>query len=139
MLQKTQNILFNVGKNKDYKKSKQKENTGKYEFITNALFGTTSGDKKLLLACKLPSSLVESCFSISATELRQLSKSNRQKCDEIAKQGGDQIRDKYFPNYLQYWKARLFPTVEEVFGSGNGQFALDNVQSPILILEPDKT
>ncbi|CAJ1962433.1 unnamed protein product [Cylindrotheca closterium] len=134
MFHKTGNLHFNIGKNRDYKKLKP---ANKYCFIMQATFGSTT-NTDLLLACKFPSTLIEPYFELSPKELRDLAKVDRIKSDRIVKEGGDKVRAKFFP--LQYYKARLFPTVDEVFGGGGiSNFALDNVNAPILILEPDKT
>ncbi|KAL3928282.1 MAG: hypothetical protein SGBAC_012716 [Bacillariaceae sp.] len=127
---KADQIHFNIGKNKDFQKNP-----------LNSRAQQNNNNNKLLLACKLPSSLMEPYFEISALELRALSKTDRVKCDRIVREGGDKVRAKFFPQYLQYYKAKLLPTVEEVFGATAAtgkRFALDNVQTPILFLEPDK-
>jgi hypothetical protein len=127
-------VYFNIEKNSEFKKNKA---LGKYLFVNNACFGS-GVDSDRVLACKLPHEVTKDCFEKSAAELRALSKSNRAICDPIVKRGGDLVKEKYYME-IRFFKAKLYPTVEQIYHSSGSSFALNNIKNPILILQPDNT
>jgi hypothetical protein len=137
LVKKGGQMHFNIEKNKAYKK--KDKSSKKYEIAIHNTFGSSSSitdtATPAVLACKLPSHLVEPYFEKSPADLRTLSREQREVGQRIAAQGGEHVKEAFFGE--RYWKATLFPTADDVFAnSGAGQsYNLENVKSPILLLE----
>lgn len=117
LIQKGGNLHFNIGKDKRSGKKKQ------YHFEIHATFGVPESPE--LIACQLPSSILEPLFPISPAELRALTRTDRPASNQIVDQGGARIRQEFFGK-LQPWQATLIP----------GATALDDIQHPILLIQP---
>ncbi|KAL3924715.1 MAG: hypothetical protein SGILL_000873, partial [Bacillariaceae sp.] len=117
-------ITFNVVK---AKKNKRKEGSNdeqqrkpkkKYEYFVSSIFegvGSASNmSQKHAVACRIHPDLVEPHFPISATELRSMNRSEREKCGEITRVGGDKIKEVYF-HKVNSWIATLHLPPDQVF------------------------
>ncbi len=116
LIQKGGNLHFNIGKEKCAGKKQ-------YNFEIHATFGVL--ESPYVIACKLPSRIIEPLFQKSPAELRALTRTDRQASNRIVEEGGTRVRQEYFGK-LRTWKATLI----------EGTQSMDDIQNPILILEP---
>ena len=122
---------FNV--TKVPKSKQQKKLKKKYEYFTSALFGSSNTD--VSMSCRIHPDLLESCFEVSANDLRALSRSDRPRCTAITNSGGEAVRSTYFGK--REWQARLRRSTQEVFDeqSNGGKALLNDLKNPILMLQ----
>ncbi len=122
---------FNV--TKIPKSKQQKKSKKKYEYFTSALFGSSTTD--LSMSCRIHPDLLESCFEVSANDLRALSRTDRPRCTAITNSGGEAVRSTYFGK--REWQARLHRGTHEVFErqSDSAEAFLQDLKNPILMLQ----
>ena len=112
------------------------KNKKKYEYFTSARFAGSSEDASMPIACQIHPDLLESCFEVSANDLRALSRTDRPKCTSITNGGGEAVRKTYFGSRV--WGATLHKSKDQVFGESSGgssgKTLLKNLKNPILLL-----
>ena len=116
----------------------------KYEYFTSARFGGGEGEPPPL-ACKIHPALLESCFEVSANELRALSRKDRPRCTSITDDGGQTVRATMFGSTV--WRASLHLDADAVFGKSDAtggvggvnddEGKLTDLRNPILLLTKD--
>lgn len=110
------------------------------------------------LACRIDPVLLDSCFAVSAGELRALRRTDDQACSKLTTEGGTRLREAFFSR--RSWRATLCRTPEEIFapapaagddrrnetsrGGSNdnddqagGLLPLADLDNPFLLLERD--
>ena len=116
-------------------KSPTKKAKKKYEYFTSTFFGA---DASPTIACRIHPDLLEPCFSVSANDLRTLSRNDRQRTATITTQGGEAIHKAYYS--ARTWIATLNRSTEEVSGGAtNGESLLRDLKNPILLLQTEAT
>lgn len=113
-------------------KSPSKKSKKKYEYFTSALFGDSGSPA---IACKIHPDLLDSCFSVSANDLRAMNRTDRERCSNITYEGGEAVRKTYFAP--RTWIATLYRSAEDFFGSGtetDSEALLRDLKNPILLL-----
>jgi hypothetical protein len=132
-------------------KSPSKKNKKKYAYFTSARFGSChdngdgNGDDSSCsssVACRIHPDLLESCFEVSANDLRALSRTDRQRCTSITNGGGEAVKQTYFAPRV--WRATLHLSTDRVFGEteqvgkdNNNNNKLGDLKNPLLLLEKD--
>lgn len=113
-------------------KSPSKKPKKKYEYFTSTFFGAGTSPT---IACKIHPDLLDPCFSVSASDLRAMNRTDRERCKIITSEGGEAVRKAY--DAPRTWIATLYRSAEDIFGSDaatNGEALLKDPKNPILLL-----
>ena len=152
-------IYFNVGKEKRMTGTEKKKNKV-YHFEMRATFGIMSHNHnhnqnnseqlpQQLIACQLPSTLIEPLFEASPSQLRTLARTDKAASQVITIRGGEKVRQVFFEP-IRTWKATLLlssssPHSKDDNNDDNdanvnmdsgAERRLDDISDPILVLEP---
>eukprot|EP00533_Pseudo-nitzschia_delicatissima_P016481 CAMPEP_0197265774 /NCGR_PEP_ID=MMETSP1432-20130617/2600_1 /TAXON_ID=44447 /ORGANISM="Pseudo-nitzschia delicatissima, Strain UNC1205" /LENGTH=180 /DNA_ID=CAMNT_0042730549 /DNA_START=414 /DNA_END=956 /DNA_ORIENTATION=+ len=130
---------FNVVKIPKKQQQNQKNKRKKYEYFTSALFGSNSSSTEAI-ACRIHPNLLESCFEVSANDLRALSRTDRPRCTAITNGGGEAVRTTFFAP--REWFATLTElsvgiTTIATTNNNNNDALLKDLKNPILLLRKD--
>jgi RecQ mediated genome instability protein len=144
-------VYFNIGKEKTTMGSEKKKNKV-YYFEMHATFGdmshnhnnhggepAQSSSHPHLIACQLPSTLIEPLFEASPSQLRALARTDKAASQRMAQRGGEQVKQVFFEPF-RTWKATFRDNDDKNNNnsgtdSGEGR-RLDDIKDPILVLEP---
>lgn len=103
---------FNIHKRSKKAQSQgcKDENKSKHEYVMDAKF---RGPKRsaMHLCCRLDSAILEPHFPLSASEMRSLNKSNKDKSNELVREGGRLVQVQ--TQSLNLYEATPFPSPED--------------------------